>query len=716
MSEVGALIIKLQAQTAEFRDEMGKVKQDLDDLKGGATEAGESIDYSMTESRHGVMMLGEVFGIHLPRGVTTFIASLGPVGAAMEAAFPFLAIILGVTLLVEHLMKIGEAAEKAREAGEKLSTDFAESMDSTKLKIVESEIEIRKLAGEPAWDLLDEKLHLEDAKQGIENMKKLEGEVKTFLENAKPSTNWNPFNWFDESDISAKVKFFQDSMKGKDQTGQLDTAQAALATQQKLLVALQSEDGVSKARLDNETKYLAFLQQETAQLQAQADAAVLADQAKQGKDLQAKTEKQENAQRELAAATNKANEEMAVSDAQLWLKRVLMTTQNLDAITALKKVAENAEYDAKRTALEKEKELLDPTKDAAKIVQINAHLHDLENEHQAKLIEIIKHANDEREKLETEAAKKAEKIAKDAAKMDADVAKETARHDLEMAKLDLAAREEHAKFLQAIGKKTADATLADEKEQMRAALQVELDGLAAEQAALAKDHTLTLVEITKFENKKKELIKKEQNEELKLTQDAEAKKLLAIQKAEQSMAKSIEDTAIQSMFQYKNMDKAFEHLGQQMIQHALTNLLQMQAIDRKKELMDAKMAAKDAFKWVMSDVPFPVNAVLAPLAAAGAFAAVMAFEEGGKIPGSGPVPIIGHGGETVVTKALTDRVERNELNNTTSHVSNDKHYHIDARGADAGVENRVLRAIAISEERAVARSVSAVNDRAQRQR
>jgi hypothetical protein len=100
------------------------------------------------------------------------------------------------------------------------------------------------------------------------------------------------------------------------------------------------------------------------------------------------------------------------------------------------------------------------------------------------------------------------------------------------------------------------------------------------------------------------------------------------------------------LFQFNNMSKAFEHLGEEMIQHALTNLLQMSAIDRKKELMDAKAAAKSAFKWVMQDVPFPVNAVLAPIAAAGAFAGVMAFEQGGEIPGSGAVPIIGHGGET----------------------------------------------------------------------
>jgi hypothetical protein len=39
----------------------------------------------------------------------------------------------------------------------------------------------------------------------------------------------------------------------------------------------------------------------------------------------------------------------------------------------------------------------------------------------------------------------------------------------------------------------------------------------------------------------------------------------------------------------------------------------------------AAEAAAHAFKWVMSSVPFPINIILAPLAAAGAFAGVMAF-------------------------------------------------------------------------------------------
>ena len=51
----------------------------------------------------------------------------------------------------------------------------------------------------------------------------------------------------------------------------------------------------------------------------------------------------------------------------------------------------------------------------------------------------------------------------------------------------------------------------------------------------------------------------------------------------------------------------------------------------KEILLHAKAAAAGAFHWVMSTVPFPLDVVLAPAAAAGAFAAVMGFAEQGAV-------------------------------------------------------------------------------------
>src|ERR1700735_1654648 len=120
MPSVWVLSVDLQTKTAVFQSGMADAAKaargSFNDIKSGADEMGRATSGSMMEARHGVMLLGEEFGVHLPRALTSFIASIGPVGAAMEAAFPFLAILAGVTLLIEHLDKMKSAAQ---EVGEK---------------------------------------------------------------------------------------------------------------------------------------------------------------------------------------------------------------------------------------------------------------------------------------------------------------------------------------------------------------------------------------------------------------------------------------------------------------------------------------------------------------------------------------------------------------------------------------------------------------------
>jgi hypothetical protein len=115
----GLLSVDLQTKTATFQsglsDAAKSARGAFTEIKGGSGEMGRAVSGNMMEARHGVMLLGEEFGIHFPRALTSFIASIGPIGAAMEAAFPFLAIAVGATLLIEHLVKMHEAGEKLTE-------------------------------------------------------------------------------------------------------------------------------------------------------------------------------------------------------------------------------------------------------------------------------------------------------------------------------------------------------------------------------------------------------------------------------------------------------------------------------------------------------------------------------------------------------------------------------------------------------------------------
>ena len=117
---VWVLSVDLQTKTATFQSGMAdaakSARSAFTDIKSGASEMGGAVGGATGSARQAVMLLGDEFGIHLPRGLTTFIASVGPLGAAMEAAFPFVAIALGVTLLLQHLSEL-------RAAGVKLSDD-----------------------------------------------------------------------------------------------------------------------------------------------------------------------------------------------------------------------------------------------------------------------------------------------------------------------------------------------------------------------------------------------------------------------------------------------------------------------------------------------------------------------------------------------------------------------------------------------------------------
>src|SRR6202042_2705048 len=139
----GLFSVDLQAKTAAFTtglaDAAKGARGSFQDIKDGASDMGKETGASMMEARHGVMLLGEEFGVHLPRALTSFIASIGPIGAAMEAAFPFLAIAVGATLLIEHLAKMHEAGEKLTDDQMKFGTAAQNAFNQLDDKILQAQ-------------------------------------------------------------------------------------------------------------------------------------------------------------------------------------------------------------------------------------------------------------------------------------------------------------------------------------------------------------------------------------------------------------------------------------------------------------------------------------------------------------------------------------------------------------------------------------------------
>lgn len=197
MQPVWVLSVDLQTKTATFQsglsDAAKSARGAFSDIKSGAGQMGRETSYSMMEARHGVMLLGEEFGVHLPRALTSFIASIGPIGAAMEAAFPFLAVAVGATLLIEHLAKLRAAGLQLTEDQEKFGTAAQNAFNKLEDKIIQSKIRADELSHDSMGALrlqlelidhqsMDELVHAfeEVAKSAEVVMKELEGSWYTF--------------------------------------------------------------------------------------------------------------------------------------------------------------------------------------------------------------------------------------------------------------------------------------------------------------------------------------------------------------------------------------------------------------------------------------------------------------------------------------------------------------------------------------------------------
>lgn len=146
---------------------------------------------------------------------------------------------------------------------------------------------------------------------------------------------------------------------------------------------------------------------------------------------------------------------------------------------------------------------------------------------------------------------------------------------------------------------------------------------------------------------------------------------LPVQKAYLSMENSINQMLSKTLSGQETWSKAAEQLYNKVADTFVTNVLKMAEqylvglMTQKAGALsaievDAKKAASGAYA-ATSDIPI-VGPVLAPVAAAAAFGAVMAFgsfEQGGIVAGGHgmPVPIIAHAGERVLSAPQTQRFE-----------------------------------------------------------
>lgn len=199
---VWVLSVDLQTKTATFQsglaDAAKAARGAFSDIGGGAGNMGRGVGYSMTEARHSVMLLTEEFGGHMPRAIATLIAGLGPLGPALDAAFPFIGIVVGVTLLLEHLAKLREEGEALTQDQVKFGVAVANAYDQLDRKILQAQIKADNLKNDHLSALRHE-LELID-KQSMDDLVKSFEEVAKAADIVMKDLEGHWYNWGQGSD------------------------------------------------------------------------------------------------------------------------------------------------------------------------------------------------------------------------------------------------------------------------------------------------------------------------------------------------------------------------------------------------------------------------------------------------------------------------------------------------------------------------------------
>ena len=745
MSEIGSLIVKIQAETAAFRADLGKVKSDLDGLKDKAGETGSGVASSFSHAGEGAGGLRNQIGLldNAIRGAhaqamadlirrfsdTKAVMTLLPI-AATGAAFVVMGglAVEGIKKIVEIMHSAREATEKTREAQNKLGGTIGSVGTSLRDKLLEAGIQADDLSGN----------HLAAVKKQLElidhqSMAELSQTFETLAGAADQSFALLKAHWYEFSAGGEGAKHSLESFQSRYEmllkTGKTDEANKLLdekIARERTILDLQKQAastagngmqqmdrraaaikqmvgltgdvvGYTDKEIQAEQDLVDILQaqvnaratiKQTAVIKKQtvthkADLSGLAEEAAYQKVVAEGIEQHQQAlirlartKAETALAANKGGEDNT-DGGQLAAQKAAIEAGRDDSIAAAKAelVAKQASYNADIKAA---------GSNVAKKKELNAQWANEQRATADSIVQITAEANKQIVALDREAANQSAAAARAAAQQGYD---DVLRMAIASAQRKEKAEEESAKNLQALHRRTDAETLASQIQAVQQETNSEVAAYNQRLKSLDKFASDYQKKYKELQDKIKQLEQTGDDQVTRLKQDALQKQVIAVTSAEDKMRDTIATDITHSIVMNKSLALAFRQTGEQMAEAAIKNLIMMELTGNKQKLINAKTAYGNAFAAMSGIPPAPMWGYAA---GAAAFASVMSFEIGGKIPGSsGPVPIIGHAGETVVTKSLTDRVERAEAHGGGNGTGGNHSFHfnptvhaMDAEGVD----------------------------------
>ncbi len=663
---VWLLSVDLQTKTATFTtglaDAAKQARASFQDIKSGANEMGGAVGFSTMEARHSVMMLGEEFGVHLPRSLTTFISNLSLVGPALEAAFPFLAIILGATLLIEKLAKLHEAGEKLTTDQVNFQTAANNAFNSLGDKLLQAQIKADELgknhmaALKHQLELIDhqslnELQHsfLELAKSMEPVMKDLEGHWYTFGEGADGAKHAL-------DDFKTHYEYMLSMKDAKGATGllhgTLDEAKKTLAMMDQLKASrtgdgqkgnyaayeeaakwLEKAGALSKVTGDYTQKtYDAQLNLVSA-LQDQVSAEGRIADIKKLEGQNATTSAHQDTNKEAAEAARKYNE------AEDRAAREYLATFKHEQADLI-----NVTREGTASRLEALQEAMDATaelygRDNETYKQYATEYIRTWDEMSEKTLEAVGKQLDEEDKRKEEAGLKA------------------AANQAKMGELEIAAERQHQALLDSAHRVSAQQRAAEEEHFAEEAFQNKMREYAQDVAALDKGDKDYENKLKQIQDKETQLVRQHENEIAAIKDKAQQDQNANLQRGLQQMENEFAQGFTQVIMGHQSFAKMMDGIGNQVASGMLQNALKsMMTLDMDKEKQAASAAR--TFFLAGAKFPFPTNLVMAPVLGALGFASVMAYEHGtDSVPGIGRgdvIPTMLSPGEGVVPGGVMD--------------------------------------------------------------
>ncbi len=654
---VWVLSVDLQTKTATFQSGMADAAKtargSLNDIKQGAGEMARDTGTNMMEARHGVMLLGEEFGVHLPRALTTFIASLGPIGAAMEAAFPFLAILVGATLLIEHLSKLKEEGEKLTEAQLHFGAVTANVLNDLDQKLLQAGIRADELNGNHLA-ALEKQLQIIDH----QSLKELEQSFEVLAKASDAYMSQLKTHWYQFGTGSAGAQHALDEFKqkydlllaqGKDKeasdllSGTLQSAQRVLDLQK------QSNDLKAKGAIggQNDKQFVEYL--------------TTINQLRQSGT--GNTEKEVQAQQTLVDGLK----------AQVEAEQKVHDLHKLEASNAKDTTQKTIDADDDKIARQQSESYKRELEQQDK----------MDEDHYRQAVENIQQA----ERLKIDATK--EGSAARLAVIDEAIKNEnTTQFDLKMGELRIAAEREHQAVLLQTKKRGDHERVKSDMELAEEEFQAKMKCFRDEIAALDKDGKDYENRLRAIQNREKELIKAHENEKTRITEEAERKRVKEISDAERSLEDSIARGLTSTLMRHQSFAAMMGSIGSGIASGMMQNVIKSAMMEDFGKEKEAAHAARLGFLAGMK-LPFPANIVMGPVLGAAAFASVMAFQGGGLVPGVELGDVVNaklEPGESVLPKKMTEQLNRaanpdEAGGHTHLHIHQTNHLHaIDSTG------------------------------------